>query len=220
MTSIAADVRDALAEHADPVRAVAMAAYMKDRFLFFGIPSPERRRISRRVIGRWKAADASELGQFSRWLWEQPERELQYVAADELRRQHGLVDIELLEELILTKSWWDSVDALANTVGLVVRRDTEGATAMERWIVDTNMWLVRAAIIHQLGHRSEIDEDRLFRFCALQAGHPDFFVRKAIGWALRDHAYRRPDAVGAFVAAHSELSPLSVREALKHLGQS
>jgi 3-methyladenine DNA glycosylase AlkD len=220
MNSLADEVRAALAANADPERAAAMAAYMKNRFPFFGIPSPERRRISRRVIGRWKATDAGELEQFVRALWAEPERELHYVAADELRRQHGLVGIDLLEDLVVTKSWWDTVDLLARTVGLVVGRDPVAAGHMERWIADENIWLVRVAIIHQLGRTPETNEDRLFRFCALHAGHEDFFVRKAIGWALRDHAYRRPEAVRAFISARPDLSALSVREALKHLGQS
>jgi 3-methyladenine DNA glycosylase AlkD len=90
---------------------------------------------------------------------------------------------------------------------------------MDDWITDGNRWVARTALLHQLTYRGATDVDRLLRYCALQAGHPDFFIRKAIGWALREYASTDPAAVAGFVAA-TPLSGLSRREALKHLGGS
>jgi len=121
--------------------------------------------------------------------------------------------------LITTKSWWDTVDALATRfVGDLVRRHPALVATMDDWSAEPDLWLVRTAILHQLHYGPATDTERLFAYCSRQAGHPDFFVRKAIGWALRHYARTDPDAVRQFVAAHaSRLSPLSVREATKHL---
>ncbi|MFC7241179.1 DNA alkylation repair protein [Catellatospora aurea] len=110
-------------------------------------------------------------------------------------------------------------DALAaHVVGPLVARDPGLVTTMDAWAADDDLWLVRTAILHQLTYQAATDAPRLLRYCAAQAGHPDFFVRKAIGWALRDYGKTDPAAVRAFVAAHAaELSGLSRREALKHL---
>jgi 3-methyladenine DNA glycosylase AlkD len=89
---------------------------------------------------------------------------------------------------------------------------------MDAWAQDGNMWLIRTAILHQLHYGTETDKDRLFRYCTRQAGHPDFFVRKAIGWALRHYARTNPEAVRRYVTRNrTVLSPLSIREATKHL---
>src|SRR5262249_25589456 len=122
-------------------------------------------------------------------------------------------------ELITTKSWWDTVDTLASdTVGPMVRNHPELLSTMDEWVRDDNLWIARTAILHQLSYKEDTDADRLFRYCLAQAGHRDFFIRKAIGWALRQYAHTNPEAVRAFLAGHGDLlSPLSVREAGKHL---
>jgi len=124
-----------------------------------------------------------------------------------------------VEHFIVAESWWDTVDSLAAwTVGPMVAAYPELVAVMDLWIDDDNMWLNRTAIIHQLGYKNTTDAERLFRYCRRRADHRDFFVRKAIGWALRQHARVDPDAVRSFVAEHdAELSGLSKREALKHL---
>ena len=157
-------------------------------------------------------------------LWALDEREYQYVGCDVLARHQRVCGEEFLagqaEWLIQTKSWWDTVDGLrAAVVGPLVSRHDELVAVMWRWVDSDDIWLVRSAIIHQLGYGRRTDEERLFGLCARRAGHPDFFVRKAIGWALREYAKYAPDAVRAFVAAHrNQLAPLSAREALLHIG--
>ncbi len=124
-----------------------------------------------------------------------------------------------MRELITTKSWWDTVDTLAaHTVGPLVAAHPELADTMDAWVGDENMWLSRTAILHQLRYKERTDAERLFRYCTARAGHKDFFIRKAVGWALREYAYTDPDGVRAYISEHRDnLSPLSVREASKHL---
>ena len=127
-----------------------------------------------------------------------------------------------IRTLITTRSWWDTVDPLATrVVGGLVRRHPELTAEMDAWSVAENLWLVRTAILHQLHYGPDTDTDRLFGYCTRQAGHRDFFVRKAIGWALRQYARTDPAAVSGYVAGNRDgLSPLSVREATKHLDRS
>ncbi|MEI2698289.1 MAG: DNA alkylation repair protein [Microthrixaceae bacterium] len=213
----------ALLSVAEPERASRMRAYMKDRFEFLGVPSPERRRAAAPFIASFKGAGQDRLLHAAAVLWTMPQREYAYVAADLLRRYERVLSpaaLGPLQTLVTTDSWWDGVDALAHVVGAVVRAHTEAADVMDAWAGDDDLWVVRVAIIHQLGWKADAEPERIFGYCVEQAAHRDFFVRKAIGWALRDLARTYPDDVRSFVAAHSDvLSPLSVREATKHLAQ-
>lgn len=206
---------------ADPGRAGPMAAYMKDRFAFFGIPSPARRTLQREVLGRWRP-EQSELVAFTDAAFTHDEREVQYAACDLVARHGRRCSAALVDDLgrwITTRSWWDTVDAFARPTGEQVRAHPELVAVMDRWIDADDRWLVRIAILHQLHARDATDPDRLFRYCARRAGDAEFFVRKAIGWALREYAKTDPGAVRAFVVAHAgELSPLSRREALRRIG--
>ncbi|GAA2467796.1 DNA alkylation repair protein [Winogradskya humida] len=206
----------------DPERAVRAAAYMRDRFPFLGLSIPGQRRLGRTVTAGLPAPGEDDLRDVVVACWELPEREYQYFACDVLRAQVAVAGPGFLattRTLIVTKSWWDTIDPLATRfVGDLVRLHPELATTMDDWAGDDNMWLVRTAILHQLHYGAATDTDRLFGYCTRQAGHSDFFVRKAIGWALRHYARTDPEAVRSYVARHAgSLSPLSVREATKHL---
>jgi 3-methyladenine DNA glycosylase AlkD len=123
-----------------------------------------------------------------------------------------------LRALVLDRSWWDSVDPLAHVVGVLVLNHRELATDMDRWVEDDNRWIVRVALLHQLSWKDATDTERLFGYCRRRGGDEDFFIRKAIGWALRDFAHTHPEDVRDFVARHgAELSPMSVSEATKNL---
>ncbi len=217
------ELRAALEAVAVPEQAAPMAAYMKNHFEFLGVKSPEARKAAKPTLAAGKQADADELMAFADDCWEQPEREFQYVACIVLRRWISTLEpehIEDLERLVTTKSWWDTVDSLAAwSVGRLVYANRELVDVMDQWIESENMWLARTAIIHQLSFKAETDADRLFRYADLRAEDTEFFIRKAIGWALRQHAREDPDRVRAFVAANEDrLSGLSKREALKHIG--
>jgi 3-methyladenine DNA glycosylase AlkD len=214
-------MREALTAVADPTRAPAMEAYLKDRFPFLGVPSPVRRAAVQpltRTARSWGQAAVLEVAER---LWSEPEREFQLVGVDVVRAGSPRWDADALpavRALVQSKSWWDTVDGLAHSVGDLVLAHPGLAREMDRWIDDDDLWVARVALIHQLGWKERADEARLFHYCARRAGDREFFIRKAIGWALRDHARVGPDEVRRFVAAHPELSGLSRREALKHLG--
>jgi 3-methyladenine DNA glycosylase AlkD len=207
---------------ADAAKAVAMRGYMRDQFPFLGIPTPQRRALSRDVLADLASPDEDDLRTAALGCWELPEREYQYFACDWLARNTAAcspVFLDTARTLIATRSWWDTVDALADqVVGAIVGRHPETVATMDEWLHDGNLWLARTGILHQLRYRERTDADRLFRYCLARADHGDFFIRKAIGWALRQYARTDPDSVRAFVQAHERvLSPLSVREALKNL---
>ncbi|MGH3727728.1 MAG: DNA alkylation repair protein [Micromonosporaceae bacterium] len=215
-------LREVYVAAADPARGTEMRRYMRDQFDFLGIPSPRRRALSRAALADLDTPAPADLRGISAACWTLPEREYQYFAVDLLVRHAKRLPHDLLpdiEHLITARSWWDTVDPLATrVVGDLVRRHRDLAPVMDGWIGDDNVWLARTALLHQLHYREATDSVRLFRYCRAQAGHPDFFVRKAIGWALRQYARTDPGAVRHFVLDHREqLSPLSVREATRHV---
>ena len=126
--------------------------------------------------------------------------------------------VDVLREVATNKSWWDTVDGIAPCVGELVRQDPSLAATMDLWIGDQDMWLRRIAILYQLRYKAATDADRLFSYCELRGHETEFFIRKAIGWALREYAKTDPAAVRGFVACNETiLSGLSKREALKNL---
>jgi 3-methyladenine DNA glycosylase AlkD len=206
----------------DPVRAEPMVAYMRHQFAYLGITAPDQRALNRSVLDRAGRPTEVDLRDVARACWLRDEREYQYFAVRLLRRYVGVCEagfLDVVRPLITTKPWWDTVDELAaHVVGPLVATYPGLVATMDDWSGEENMWLVRTAILHQVRYRETTDSERLFRYCAAQAGHRDFFVRKAIGWTLREYAKVAPGAVRAFVDAHSELSGLSRREALKNVG--
>lgn len=196
-----------------------MSAYMRNLFPFLGIASPERAALQREALAGLPKPAAAELESAALALWELPEREYQYAACEILRRKAGRLDATFLavaRELIETKSWWDTVDTLAsNVVGPIVRRFPELKGQMDEWAADPNFWIARTAILHQLKFKNATDSERLFSYCELRAPDREFFIRKAIGWALREYSKTDAEAVRSFVAAsEAGLSGLSKREAL------
>lgn len=179
-------VSAALAGAADVDRATQMERYMREQFAFHGVGTPERRRLTTDVLREGRAA-------------------------------LGPDDVSALRRLIATKSWWDTVDTLAAwPVGSIVERHPAVVAVMDEWIVDDDIWLARTAMLHQLRFGQHTDVDRLFRYALRRADSQEFFVRKAIGWALRQYARTDPEAVRSFVAANEgRLSSLTRREALK-----
>jgi 3-methyladenine DNA glycosylase AlkD len=227
MTELAATVLERLREvfgaAADPARAGAMAAYMRDQFPFLGLPRPALDSLGRRVLAGLPAPDQDDLREVALGCWALPEREYQYFACGWLRRHVRRCSAEFLptlRRLIVDRPWWDTVDTLAaHVLGPLVATNPRLVSTMDEWVAGGHMWLTRAALLHQLGYKERTDAERLFRYCALQAGHGDFFIRKAIGWALREYAKTDAAAVSSFVERHRDtLSGLSVREALKHAG--
>jgi len=198
-----------------------MAAYMRHQFTFFGIPAPAQRRLAASVWRDLPAPTEADVVAFTAACWAEPERELQYAACDYAIRHVRVCGAGFLEHvrtLLTTKSWWDTVDALAaSVVGPLVIAHPPLVTVMDDWIDDDDRWLARTAIIPQLHAKDRTDTARLFGYCARRAGDREFFIAKAIGWALREYSKTDAGAVREFVTTHPELSPLSAREALKWL---
>jgi 3-methyladenine DNA glycosylase AlkD len=187
-----------------------------------GFSMPTQRALGRAVLAGLPKPTEDDLHTVALACWQLDEREYQYFVCDYLRTHRavpGPAFLSTARTLITTKSWWDTVDPLATRfVGELVRRHPKLSKQLDAWSTDKNMWLVRTAILHQMHYRDATNTERLFGYCTRQAGHPDFFVRKAIGWALREYAYTDADAVRKYVAKNrAVLSPLSVREASKHL---
>ncbi len=218
-------VQQALMREADAARADAMRAYMRQQFVFLGIPTPRRRVASKALINRLKGCNAAQLIAIAVQLWAQDEREYQYVAIDLLAqhyRQLGGNDIAQLLALAQDKSWWDSVDGLAGVIGDVLRHhlsaDRHLQLMMDAALMHANFWVRRIALLHQLGWRGATDTGRLLRYALTLAHEKEFFIRKAIGWALRDYARHDAACVRQFLTSHQrQLSGLSYREAGKHV---
>jgi 3-methyladenine DNA glycosylase AlkD len=215
------NIQKTLEPHQNQARAKAMSAYMRDQFGFLGIPSPMRKQLTQVVFLETGALKNPFDENLVLELWNLPEREYQYVACDYLERFRKKLEVQhldLLEKLILEKSWWDTVDSLVHNVGAISLKFPESIPSLERWAQTENFWLRRAAILHQLSLKSKTNEPRLFKFILKNAQDPEFFIRKAIGWALREYSYSNPKAVKSFVLEHQDkLSKLSQREALKAL---
>ena len=216
-------VQAELSKVADPVKAIPMAAYMKTEMPFYGVPKPGRVPIAREVKANFPPVDADDYHRKVLSLWNLPHREEKYLAigyAWAFRKYVVFSQIDLFERMIVEGAWWDFVDELATPiVGKVVLEDREiMRPVLERWIDGPDMWLRRSAIICENRHKEETDQEMLFDFCLRRADEKEFFIRKAIGWALREYARSRPDEVRRFLAEYGpRLSGLSRREAAKHL---
>ncbi len=207
----------------DPIVAEGMRSYMRDRFPFLGVKTPVRRATSRPLVRASTSLDPGELAELVDALRAMPEREFHYVASDVLRANDRRLPADFIDPIrrwIVTDSWWDTVDAIASpTVGTMIRSHPALLDVMDAWIDDEDIWLARTAILHQLRFGDDTDQRRLFDYADRRAADSEFFIRKAIGWALRQYARTDPGAVRRFVdARRDELSGLTIREATKHLG--
>jgi 3-methyladenine DNA glycosylase AlkD len=216
-------VRAALAESADPSRATAMQAYMKSALPFYGAARPARDAALKPLLAAHPPADRATWEATVRALYDEAGyREERYAALALLQREKRWRDpglVPLVEHLVVAGAWWDLVDEIAGrTVSPLLRAHREAMTPVVlRWSASDDLWLRRTSVLSQLG-KGEVDRALLTDVVLAAAPSKEFFLRKAIGWALRDLAHRDPDWVRGFLAEHGgRLSPLSVREACKHL---
>jgi 3-methyladenine DNA glycosylase AlkD len=220
---LAAQIQHTLAALADPARAEDMRVYLRNQFPFLGIQTPARRAALKPLLE--VDFDQKRLLTAADQLWRLPEREYRYAAIDLLARHVGRLDLSAVAPLLALaqrEPWWETVDGLAGIVGDVVRAgrhsDPDAQVTMDAALRQDCLWVRRIAMIHQLGWRLETDTIRLFGYAEALAPEGDFFIRKAIGWALRDYARWQPQAVRNFVAAlGGRLSPLSAREATRRI---
>ena len=217
-------IRSDLGRAADPTRAPQMQAYMKSAMPYLGVPLPVTRRIARSAAAGCPPSDVADLFASATALWRTATyREERYAAAEltGLRLAAGRLEmLPLYREMIVTGAWWDHVDGISERIGaLLLAHRPVLEPVIREWSTDPDVWLRRSSIISQLALKERTDASLLSDVIAPNLADREFFIRKAIGWALRQYARTDPDWVRAFVAEHqTSLSPLSRREAMKHLG--
>ena len=208
-------------KHADPVLAAPMKKYMRDQFEYLGIKSPQFKLLIKEHIAAHGMPPISVLDVVLRELWALPQREFQYAGTGLLGRSEKQLPanfIRTMEYMIVTKSWWDTVDTISGgPLGVHFRRFPRVKEKyLAKWRASDNFWLRRATILFQLNYKKETDFDLLCEIICENLGSKEFFINKAIGWSLRQYARTDPEAVKKFVNA-TPLHPLSRREAMKHL---
>ncbi len=221
MHSYVASLKTLFEQNANPAQAAPMKKYMRDQFEYLGIKSPQQSALMKEFISRNGLPAMADLDPILRELWSMPQREFQYAAMGLLGRFEKELPakfIKTLEYLLVTKSWWDTVDTISgHTLGVHFRRFPEvRAKYLAKWRASDSFWLRRACLLFQLNYKKETDFALLCEIICENLSSKEFFINKAIGWSLRQYARTDPQAVKKFVNS-TPLHPLSRREAMKHL---
>ena len=207
-------------QHKNEEQAQKMSKYMLNKFEYIGIKTPERRKIFKNFFMEYKNEEKIDW-EFVNKCWENKYREFQYVAADFLKNKKDKLtidDIPNLKQLILKKSWWDTIDNLDMTIGALALKDSNVNKILLEWSIDENIWLRRIAIDHQLLRKEKTNTELLEKILKNNLGQAEFFINKAIGWALRDYSKTNPEWVKNFIEKNKEkMTKLSIREASKYL---
>ena len=207
-------------QHKNEEQAQKMSKYMLNKFEYIGIKTPERREIFKNFFKEYKNKEKIDW-EFVNKCWENKYREFQYVAADYLKNMKDKLtidDIPKLKQLILKKSWWDTIDNLDMTIGALALKDSNVNKILLEWSLDENIWLRRIAIDHQLLRKEKTNAELLEKILKNNLGQAEFFINKAIGWALRDYSKISPEWVKNFIEKNKEnMAKLSIKEASKYL---
>jgi len=214
-------LKDLFEKNADPSQAAPMKKYMRGQFEYLGIKTPQNKTLMKEFISKYGLSPIEDLDAILRDLWALPEREFQYVGLgllDKLEKKLPAKFIKPIEYLIITKPWWDTVDAIAShTVGTHFRRFPDVREKhLSKWRASGNIWLRRTTILLQLNYKKETDFELLCEIINENLDSKEFFINKAIGWSLRQYARVDPKLVSKFVRS-TPLHSLSRREAMKHL---
>ena len=213
-------IKNLFEENRDKDEAVRMAAYMRDLFCFYGIPTPKRRSLYRDLLKKCKKEQSVDWG-FCDRCWSDPYREMQYAAIDYLCSMQGKLTYEdalRIKKYIQTKQWWDTVDGLDTIVGDIAFVDERINALMLAWSLEEDFWVRRAAIDHQLCRKEKTNKELLARIIINNFGSNEFFINKAIGWSLRDYSKTDPAWVRSFLDTYkSKMDKLSIREASKYI---
>ena len=209
-----------LEKNRNELLAVSMERYMQDKFSFLGVHGATRTEIYKKYFPDARKAKTIDWD-FVESCWNKEEREFQYVVVYYLKAMQKFLkreDISRLKYLIVTKSWWDTVDLLAKVVGSLVIRIEGYDQIMLEWSKDSNIWLRRVAMLHQLSFKEKVDEGLLEKILLANLGDNEFFINKAVGWALRDYSKFNPEWVTKFIEKNrGNMANLSLREASKYL---
>ena len=206
--------------HKNEEQAQKMSKYMLNKFEYIGIKTPERRKIFKNFFKEYKNEEKIDW-EFVNKCWENKHREFQYIAADYLKNMKDKLtidDIPKFKRLILEKSWWDTIDNLDMTIGALALKDPNVNKILLEWSLDENIWLRRIAIDHQLLRKEKTNTELLEKILKNNLGQAEFFINKAIGWALRDYSKISPEWVKNFIEKNKEnMAKLSIKEASKYL---
>lgn len=209
-----------LEENRNELLAESMSKYMQDKFRFLGVRGATRTEIYKKYFPDARKTKTIDWD-FVENCWNKEEREFQYVVVYYLKAMQKFLkreDISRLKYLIVTKSWWDTVDLLAKVVGSLIIRIEEYDQIMLEWSKDSNIWLRRVAILYQLSLKDKVDKQVLDEILVNNLGDSEFFINKAIGWALRDYSKYNPEWVREFIKKNKEnMANLSIREASKYI---
>ena len=219
------EIQKIYSKHADKEIAKGAKAYLLHQFEFYGIKTPLRRQLCKTFYKTHPIKDHAELSKLIKDCFNEPQRELHYFAIELLghhKKIWSIKTIPLIEWMITHQSWWDSVDSTNTHViskfFLLHPEHIEACTS--KWNQSSNKWLIRMSILFQLTYKTKTDTNLLSKYIENSQLHEDFFVRKAIGWALRAYSYTNKKWVAQFVKDHPSLSNLSKREALKKITSS
>ncbi len=213
-------VLDTFRDNGNPDVAQMQMWYMRHQFDYFGLKMPQWMALTREIHKTYGLPESEDLKTLARLCFEDDHREMQYFALETVQKnlkEQPPQFIDFLEELILTKSWWDTVDWIAKLVGIHFRRFPELTRSVtEKWMTSGNTWLQRVSMIFQLAYKEKTDAALMFGYIRRLSDSKEFFIRKGAGWALRQYSKTAPEAVKQFVET-SKLAPLTKREALKWL---
>lgn len=203
----------------DENQAKKMSAYMKNQFAFLGIPKPLLKAFIKPYLRASKKFDFD--WDFIEKCWNKDYREAQYIAIDYLkmnRKKLDADDLPKLKTLIMSKSWWETVDSLDAFVGYIVLNNKQLEDSMLDWSISENIWLRRVAIDFQQEYKEKTNTELLEKIICNNLESTEFFINKAIGWSLRDYSKINPSWVNDFINRyHDNMSGLSVKEAKKYL---
>lgn len=204
----------------DQENSAAMAKYMKNRFIFYGIATPERKELYKGFLKTEKASKTVDWS-FLDKCYTDDHREFQYLVYDYLLAMKKYLvyeDTDKIQRYIVTKPWWDTTDFLCKVIGEIGLYDQRVSELMLKWSAGSGIWLKRAAILHQLAYKDKTDIVLLEQIISNCLGSDEFFINKAIGWALREYSKTDPEWVESFISRRkNELSPLSIKEGSKYI---
>ena len=214
------DIKKRFEEKEDKENAAQMAKYMRDQFVFYGLPTPKRKALYKDFLKEEKKSGQIDWAFLDR-CYEDEHREFQYLVCDYLTVMDNFLtydDIPRIKAYIKCKSWWDTTDSLDRVIGQIGLRDSRVNALMLEWSLDDDFWVRRVAIDHQLCRKEKTNTELLEKILVNNFGSDEFFINKAIGWSLRDYSKTNPEWVRAFVEKHADrMAKLSVKEAGKYI---
>ncbi|MBT29169.1 MAG: DNA alkylation repair protein [Thalassobius sp.] len=213
-------IAEIFSENGNAKIVVQQSEYLKNKFDFYGLKSPLRKTLIKHFFQEEGYPPIEFIEETIKASYQYSQREMHYFAieiAEKHKKHFTESSLELIKWLIETNSWWDTVDLIAShLVGYVVKKYPELITEMDKWIESENMWIRRSALLFQLSYKQGTDTERLFGYCTKLSSEKEFFIRKAIGWVLRQYAKTDSDKVVEYVNKQT-ISNLSRKEALKHI---